>query len=316
MPKPRGQRKWLLDASPGDRTTDVAALALRQRFAAVRYYLPLASDKWRKDVEYVHQLRVATRRAAAATGLFDEFLPRKHAKWMNRWLKKLRRAAGEARDLDVLGERLRTMNLEQVNQSLLPEIQLRRSEAQRPIVELRDHLTEKDRFRRHATKLQLRVRPQRNADGVRIDPPLREWACETLRSIVAEFIGATPADCTDLKSLHRFRIHGKRVRYAMELLAAAFPSDFRKALYPIIVRLQEKLGEINDHATAQVRFQQWSESARDDAGEVWRTLEAEEQAALNRTLQAFTSWWTNERQQDLRARFDKLLGVGGRQLAG
>ena len=58
------------------------------------------------------------------------------------------------------------------------------------------------------------------------------------------------ADLSDVANLHQMRISGKRVRYAMELLAGAFDDSFRTELYPIYAEVQELLGTINDHATA------------------------------------------------------------------
>src|SRR5262249_41512594 len=54
-----------------------------------------------KDPEYVHQLRVGTRRAGAAVEIFSVCLPEKVYKAARKQLKRLRRAAGEARDWDV-----------------------------------------------------------------------------------------------------------------------------------------------------------------------------------------------------------------------
>ena len=55
----------------------------------------------------MHQLRVATRRAAATVRIFDALLPQRRMRRLNKCLRKIRRAAGTARDLDVLADRLR-----------------------------------------------------------------------------------------------------------------------------------------------------------------------------------------------------------------
>ena len=60
----------------------------------------------------------------------------------------------------------------------------------------------------------------------------------------------------DVQALHAFRIQGKQVRYAMEIFAGAFPPEFREQLYPIVETLQDRLGAINDHVTAQTHFSQ------------------------------------------------------------
>ena len=52
--------KWIPGVSPDDRTSDVAGRTLRFRLAAVQHYLPVAAEKPAEDIEYVHELRVAT----------------------------------------------------------------------------------------------------------------------------------------------------------------------------------------------------------------------------------------------------------------
>src|SRR5262249_4315666 len=52
-------------------------------------------------IEYVHQLRVGTRRADAALRIFTACLPGEVYRKSRRRLRELRRAAGAARDWDV-----------------------------------------------------------------------------------------------------------------------------------------------------------------------------------------------------------------------
>src|SRR5271168_1372640 len=98
--------KWVYNVSPDDRTSDVAARTLRVRLNAVRYYLDLAAD-CPDDIEHVHELRVWSRRAAAALRLYHDLLPSHCARWIGKQMRRLRRAASTARDFDVLTQRLR-----------------------------------------------------------------------------------------------------------------------------------------------------------------------------------------------------------------
>jgi hypothetical protein len=58
--------KWVPIVAPEEGVREVASGTLAARLATVQHYLPLAAEKSDEDVEYVHQLRVWTRRAAAA----------------------------------------------------------------------------------------------------------------------------------------------------------------------------------------------------------------------------------------------------------
>jgi CHAD domain-containing protein len=98
--------KWIPGISPDDRLTDVAVRSLEARLGAVQHLLPLAAEAGIEELETIHHLRVWTRRAAAAMKLYAPLLPRRRMAWMEKQLKRLRRAANEARDLDVLVQRL------------------------------------------------------------------------------------------------------------------------------------------------------------------------------------------------------------------
>ena len=82
-----------------------------------------------------------------------------------------------------------------------------------------------------------------------------------LGRLVGAYFTAAQAEMSDAAALHAFRIQGKQVRYAMEIFAGAFDDDFRGQLYPLVVTLQERLGAVNDHVTAQSYFVAWHNDA-------------------------------------------------------
>src|SRR5688572_24408829 len=103
-------KKWLTAVGPDVPVTRAARKALTSRLRAVEECLAEAahvSGRSDGDIEAVHQLRIWTRRSAAALRLFKRVLPPRRAKWLKRKLRQIRRAAGEARDCDVLAEQLR-----------------------------------------------------------------------------------------------------------------------------------------------------------------------------------------------------------------
>src|SRR5262245_14351894 len=93
--------KWIPGLSPAMPVAEAARRVLAVRLAAVRDGLPGALHEADRDVEHVHQLRVATRRAGAALTIFADCLPEKAYRTARKQLRRLRRAAGEARDWDV-----------------------------------------------------------------------------------------------------------------------------------------------------------------------------------------------------------------------
>src|SRR5204862_5509308 len=105
-PMAKTNSKWIEGIEPDAPVSRAAKKTLRRRLRYVWKALEEAHDAGREFSEPVHQLRVATRRGMAALQGYAELLPRKKAAWVEKQLKRIRRKAGEARDFDVLAERL------------------------------------------------------------------------------------------------------------------------------------------------------------------------------------------------------------------
>lgn len=301
--------KWIECRSPDEPVTDTARRALKLRLEAVESYLPLAAYQAECDVEHVHQLRVATRRAMAALDIFKDNLPRRRRRRLMRKLRQIRRAAGDARDLDVLMARLNGRAKpcpQDALEAILGRLCRKRRRAQRPLRRVRRRMQrwELDRRVRQLTK---RVRVRQAANPRRVQP-FRTWAQHQLRSMVGEFF-ALGRPTTNLDDLHRFRIQAKRLRYAMEVFAGGMPPAMRSELYPAIESLQEKLGHINDRATAAARYERWLDKVTEPAQSAClREMLEEETRALNEDVKAFRKWWTDRRRMELERRFRRVLG--------
>jgi CHAD domain-containing protein len=300
--------KWIEGVSPGNSTCAVAVRSLEARLAAVRHYLPLAAEQAEEDPEYVHELRVWTRRASAALDLYAGLLPRRRRTWLKKQLKRLRRAAGKARDCDVLAQRLAERQPGPETEAVLEKVRAQRRAAQRPIVAMHERLTRGDRFDRRVEKLLRCVRVRHQSSAAAPDPRFGEWARASLRPLVRRFFKAAPSAEAGVGALHQSRIRGKELRYAMELLAGAFPPDLREKLYPVVEALQDQLGEINDLATAQARLREDKGAVGGRAGPAaLGKLLAGEKGRLRQALQDFRSYWTPRFRKELRAGFKALL---------
>jgi CHAD domain-containing protein len=305
---------WIDGVSRDDRVTRVAARALKSRLRAVRAYLPLAAKRADEDVEYVHKLRVWTRRADAALRLFGDLLPTRKLRWLKKQLKKIRKAADEARDADVLAMRLEKLQDDPQVAIALQKDRHRRHKAQRPIVDVNKKLKSGGQLKNRVKELHKRVRfrPENNAPFTQAEPCFGDWADQKMESLHAKFFEAAQQNLHQPAALHQFRIRGKELRYAIELLAAAYPPALRDEIYPEIQKLQSRLGRINDHFVAQDRYRRWiAESENVEATESFETLLSREQDQVETRLENFFKWWTPAREQSLKTRFDQLLA--GRQ---
>jgi CHAD domain-containing protein len=300
--------KWIQGTSPTAPVSAAARDALRARLRTVSYYLPLAAHKSDRDVEYVHQLRVSTRRAVALLRIFRPLLAEKHADWLDRKLKKIRWAAGEARDLDVLGRRIAEW-VERgpftARTALLARVERSRDRAQAPVSRVQAKMR-RGKFAARVDKIVRRVRWR----GKEPEPSFAAAAAGCLRTVAEPFFEAAAGDLADLTALHCFRITAKHLRYSMEVFSAAFSAEFRSDLYPCVEEVQTRLGEVHDHAAAIDRFHgwlaEWDDGPETDA---LRELIDIERADLATTRQEFIRWWTPEQAADLRQRFDQALAA-------
>jgi CHAD domain-containing protein/uncharacterized protein Yka (UPF0111/DUF47 family) len=299
--------KWIAGVAAGDRPSDVAVRTLQNRLGAVLQLLPLAAEKAEEDISYIRELRVWTRRATAALGLYEDLLPRRRFSWMKKQLKRIRRAANDARDCDVLIERLRKQPSSRGTKRWLEAVRAEREEAQKAVVDAHERLRRGDRFARRIDKLLQRVRSRGEEEAGAASARFGDWSGQRLRPLVELFFGAVPFERTDEAALHQFRVRGKELRYAMELLAGAFPDEFRTRLYPTIEAMQDRLGEINDLASAKARLHQKLKAASGSKLAAWRRLLASEQAQFSQARQAFWDWCFPRLLQELRHGFEALL---------
>ncbi len=312
------QSKWTEIFSPDEPAADVARRTLEARLKLVWRYLPDAAEKAEKDCEFVHQLRVSTRRAMAAVDIFDALLPRRRGRWYRKQLKRVRRAAGDARDLDVLAQRMKAEPAmpPPENERLVKLAERDRRDAQSPVADVFQRLQSRnfaDRLPRFIEKVRARHLPVGSAE-----PTIRRLGQLCLMPRVEEFFQAAHAGLDEYAELHQFRIQGKRLRYALEIFAGAFDPRLRNELYSQIEHLQQLLGDINDRVTAR----NWAIGAAEDADcesqdeTLLRQLAEFETSAILQAKREFTSWWSDVRANQLRRDLlnvlsDRPTAIGG-----
>jgi CHAD domain-containing protein len=295
--------KWV-EASPAETVVEVTVRSLRSRLDPVLEFLPLTAERPQDDVEYVHRVRVWSRRAVAAIDLYRDLLPKRRRKWLRQQLNRIRRSANNARDDDVFALRLDAMRDQAGTNHLLEKVNDHRRRSQIPIVAIYEELANGDLLARRVAKLLKKVRLR--ADGQPVH--FRKWAKRRFRREMDTFFQAASGDLRDVRILHQFRIAGKRLRYAAELLTSAFSDSLRDDIYPVIEDLQDRLGQINDHATAQDRLNRWTDQAdAEDERDCLREMLAQEQRQLTESHAAFFQWWSSDRESKLRKTLEELM---------
>ncbi|MGV3484524.1 MAG: CHAD domain-containing protein [Planctomycetaceae bacterium] len=298
--------KWV-EAAANDRLGDVAIRTLKGRLGAVLQCLPAAANEAEEDIEHIHQLRVWTRRATAALVLYQDLIPSRRFSWMEKQLKRIRRAANEARDCDVLLEWLNGFRSQPGVKRLRKAVRAQRAEAQQAVMRVSKRLEHDRRLSRRIDKLTRSVRAFGEGPTAATSRGFENWAREQLTPLVEQFFAAIPADKTDEAALHRFRISGKKLRYSLELLSGALPERSRSELYPIIEAMQDRLGEINDLATAKIWLQQNRVGSKPKHEAARQRLLATAQARSDEIRTAFWAWCTPQMLEALRSGFETLL---------
>ncbi|MEM9351584.1 MAG: CHAD domain-containing protein [Planctomycetota bacterium] len=274
---------------------------LKKRFKQVIGLLPLAAEDPDGDIEHVHRLRVATRRAGAALAAFSPLMERKPSD-AKKALRNIRRAAGPARDADVLWLRLAERAGEPfVDRIAGPRLRAQRDDAQRALCSA----ATKRRSKRLRAALRDAVALLNSPDES--STAFGEFAGSTVEDAADRFRVASQADLSGWHELHQLRIAGKRLRYTLELFDSELAEEAREAAASATKALQNRLGAINDHATAQAHYQRWIGGMSADADAALLAAEIVSESARAEALATdFHAWWAGEGEHALAAAVDRL----------
>jgi len=299
--------KWIPLETPDLPATRFAADVLRLRLDDIQERLPLAAHEYRQDIEHVHALRVSCRRASAALKAFRPLMQGK-PRSLVKLLKRLRKAAGPARDTDVMLARIKRKTKKTEDRAqldfLLARLKRARRRAQKVLLEV-EAQTDGRKLERGLKKC-LALLPQRH------DSPdnqtVEEFARGALRVASREMFQKASQSQPTIGQLHELRIAGKRLRYSIELFSGAFPTALRSDVYPLVEKLQTRLGTLNDHATAQAFYQRWLTKRPTNARVAYLAgrIAAEHDAALA-GRRRFLKWWTPKRVATLESRLAELI---------
>ncbi len=285
----------------------VAAKQVKQRLAMVSKQLQRAAQASPDEPEPVHQLRVACRRARATLDFFAAALPQRKSEWFLRKLRKLRKAADEARNLDVYRQRLKQQ------EATLPGevaalLEKRRIAAQKPLRKLNKQLRASKRWQQRQRQLLKKLSSSRQRAPV-LNQPFQAFVPLALAPTLAEFTAALNSPGQSAKRLHALRVAGKHLRYALELLEPVFPKRLRTSLLAQLKRLQDVLGDLNDAATAEILVAELALQADGDALRWLKTQRKQERAAFSAGRSKFWRGWTQKERQKWQSALERCAST-------
>jgi CHAD domain-containing protein len=259
VPPRRDERAYAL--TPGDRLVDVAHKTLGRHLTRMLWHEPGA--RLGVDPERVHDMRVASRRLRTMLEVLDEAIPSDTRERFAGDLRRVGRALGRVRDVDVQLVRVAALRAES-------------AEFERPALDVFARWLEIRRARER-TRLLGRLDSERYAAfvaearvWVEAPPPSADSGSAAVAPAYHTGQRLTSARLRDLleaydtaerslapEDLHALRIAAKKLRYTVEYFAdLTGPGSARRAKR--LARFQDFLGERQDTATLLRRMKQYA----------------------------------------------------------
>ena len=273
---------------------------------SVRRWLKRAAGKWTAEVKAVHQLRVSGRRALSALNLFEALLPPAEVRWFRKRLKAILKAAGRARDLDVL-IKTQLPRCGKARKILAKRWQAERAATQQPLVALYQKLKQNHQFPNHIRSLVRHLNltaPATEHDAQlicdeRILPQLADLCSAVVKALEIE---------ADVESLHKLRIAIKWLRYAAELLLPLLQSKKLRDMAAALPELLKQLGAMQDHVVAGQEFERSIKRLKQESNQqILQDLIEIEACDLADSVATFRDWLNSEACRKLKQRIESIV---------
>lgn len=205
-----------------------------------------------EDIEYIHRMRVATRRFRNALDIFSGCLPQKKFVLWQSQVRSITRALGAARDVDVQIDHIADILGKTEDRKLKPglnrlvlRLKQKRQKLQRNVLTALEKLLQTrvlDNIKQFTQKIILPEEPGRPHSAA-----LYVLSNGVIQAKLDAILVYEPYiyNRESKKELHAMRIETKWLRYSLETFASLYPGNLEK--YIVKTRkMQELLGEIHD----------------------------------------------------------------------
>ncbi len=203
-----------------------------------------------EDIEFIHRMRVASRRIRSCLPLFEDCLPPKKYRQWRKEIRNITRALREARDADVQIAFLKTYIEKLEEESLRPGVQrfLLRLRQRRERVQPRV-IKAIDRFLKSGVVEDMEKscrKMQRRHTGVN-SPEIYQKALTHITSRLEEMFAheASVYIPENIEEHHAMRIAVKRLRYTMEVFSPLYEGGLENQI-DVCKKLQDMLGDMHD----------------------------------------------------------------------
>ncbi|MEM4258161.1 MAG: CHAD domain-containing protein [Candidatus Thermoplasmatota archaeon] len=208
------------------------------------------------DIEFVHKLRVTSRRIRAALFVFKDVFSASEWKRWNTAIKNITRSLGVARDTDVQIEFLAQLLLKLPEENMRPGVEYLvqhhrqyREELQKSVEKTLDEL------KQHNILCEMKDACSKLYDCSQKfeigDLPVDIFidAHKRIKKRYKEFIKLSSCleDETAVKKHHKLRIAAKRLRYTLEIFQPLYADELVKNKLDVVKNLQDSLGLLHDY---------------------------------------------------------------------
>ena len=296
---------------PGDPMSEAGRKVLRFHFERMLQHDP--GTRRGKDIEELHDMRVATRRMRAAFGVFAPYFDPDVLRPFLKGLRRTGRALGRVRDLDVFMEKAQRYLAEQPEEErpdlgpLLAEWQEQRAAAREQMLAFLDG--------KHYQRFVPEFGDFLHTEGAGALPPPKDRPTPQQVYQAAPILIYSRYDVVrgyesvighaPLETLHALRIDCKRWRYTLEFFQEVLGPEAKDVIKEVVT-VQDHLGHLNDADVATrllIGFlEQWSRQAgreRVNISGVARYLVAK-QDELHGLLDSFPEVWQHFNRPETR----------------
>ncbi len=205
-----------------------------------------------EDIEFIHRMRVASRRIRSCLPLFEEcFPPKKYREWRKE-IRNMARTLREARDADVqivflkaYIEKLEDEKLRPGAERLILRLRQRRERMQPRVIKAIDRL-EENGVVEGMEKLCRRMSKGCNADLHSSD--VYQKALASITSRLEDIFSHEDSVYVpeNIEEHHAMRIAVKRLRYTMEVFSPLYEGELENQI-EVCKKLQDLLGDMHDY---------------------------------------------------------------------
>lgn len=250
----------LQDVVGEDTMAEAGRKILLQDF--VRMLAQEAGVRIGEDPEFVHDMRVATRRMRSAFRVFEDYYKSKPVRPFIAQLRELARALGAVRDLDVLiGDfsryqaQLDQPEAQEALAHVVAKLENKRQKARRKLIAYFDSKSYRGFAKAYGAFLTSPGKSAKNVDG---QPATPYQVRHILPVMIHDHLATVRAYDTvladaDVHTLHALRIEFKRLRYAIEFFHPVLGNTIEKFVIEM-KKIQDYLGRLNDVVVAQSRL--------------------------------------------------------------